>query len=295
MANERRGFLDPDVLARLGKIQLAARGLVEGAFSGVHKSPHRGSSVEFAQYREYAKGDDTKHLDWRLWGRSDRYYIKEFEADTNLRLHLLVDCSASMGFGAPLSKLDYARKLAGTLAYIAVQQGDAVGLTLFSDHVVTDIPPRHNPAHLRNLFDALETAVPAGSTRIPDILHAVAEKIRRRAMAVVVSDLFEAPEEVLPAFAHFCHRKHDLAVFHLLDPQERDFPFERPTCFVDLESSQHLTAEPALLRKEYLRNLGDYLEKFKTECSRNRVDYNLVHTDTPYDTALADFLRRRQK
>ncbi len=290
----QRTFLDPKILAKLSRLPLLSRGLVEGAFSGMHRSPHKGSSVEFAQYREYVKGDDIRHVDWRVWGRTDRFYLKEFEADTNLRCHILIDRSASMGFGAPTPKIDYAKKMAAAIAHVAMRQGDAVGLVLFSDSIDVEIPPRHNPSHLRNIFDALERVGTAGKTDIPTVLHQVAEKIRRRALVIVISDLFEEPSEILPAFTHFCHRKHDLAVFHLIDPAELKFPFERPTCFIDMETSSRIIADPAILRREYLRSLTGYLEKLKSESLRSDVDYQLVRTDTPYDETLADFMTRRQ-
>ena len=257
----KRSFLDPKVIVKLSRFQLCSKGLVIGSFSGLHKSPHKGASVEFAQYREYVKGDDIRYVDWRVWARTDRFFLKEFEAETNLRCYILIDRSSSMGFGSPVKKIEFAIRLASTFAHIAIRQGDAVGLFLFSDSVDLEIPPRHNPAHLVNIYNALENTTVSGKTDISSVLHKIAEKINKRAMVIVISDLFDNPATLLPSFCHFCHKKHDLIVFHLIDPQEIDFPFKEPTCFIDLEKSQHVITDPSILKYEYKKNFGNYLEK----------------------------------
>ena len=233
MAEDKaREFLDPQVLARLMHLPLVSRFPMEGSVTGQHKSPHRGSSVEFAEYRGYVPGDDLRRLDWRVLGRTDRYYIKEFEADTNLRLVLVVDTSASMGFtGKGMSKFAYAQRLAGSLAYLAVQQGDAVGLTCPSTQHNIELPPKRNPAHLNTLYDILQNTEPAGETTLVKALHEVSEKIRRRALVVVISDFFCPIDDLIPCLQHLRFQKHDLAIFQLLDPLETDFEFERPMRF----------------------------------------------------------------
>lgn len=289
-----RDFLDANVLARLINLPLVARGPMEGSVSGRHQSPHRGSSVEFAEYRKYVAGDDTRHLDWRVYARSDRFYMKEFEADTNLRCYLVVDASASMGFAAAHgSKLAYARRLAATLGYLAMHQGDAVGLSVCGATLVADIPPRRNPAHLKSVFDALAAAAPAGPTGLVGELHRLAEKIRRRALVLIFSDLFTAPAELLDCFQHMRFRKHDLAVFHLLDRQEIAFPFDRPTRFDDLESAAHVIVEPGVIASRYHQALEQYLATIRDGCRQFGVDYQLVTTDAAVEAVLSRFLLAR--
>jgi uncharacterized protein (DUF58 family) len=291
-----REFLDSGVLARLSRLELVARGPMEGSISGRHQSPHRGASVEFAEYREYVPGDEPRHMDWRVYARSDRFYLKEFEADTNLRCHLVLDCSGSMGFGPPRNtKLDYARRLAATLGYLALRQGDAVGLATCSEKLVRDIPPRRTPAHLQHIFNALAATEPKGGTGLVAALHVLAEKIRRRALVVLFSDLFGDPQELLNCFQHLRYRKHDLAVFHLLDRAEVDFKFDRPIRFVDLEGSQSIVAEPGLIHGRYREALDNYLKAVRQGCREFKADYQLVVTDQDYEKVLADFLLARIK
>ena len=287
---------DPMVLAKLSRLEVRARGVVEGSFSGMHKSPHRGSSVEFAEYRKYVPGDDIKHVDWKVFAKTDRFYIKEFEADTNLRCHLVVDRSASMGYGSVgLSKYEYARKMAATLAQILVQQGDAVGLQCFDERVSDDLPARASPRHLHNVFDILKKGSPEGRTEIIGVLHALAEKIRRRAMIVVFSDFFTETDELLDCFQHMKFRKHDLAVFHLMDPEELEFGFDRSVKFVDMESSVSVVTEPAVMRNAYMRELGKYLDEMRRGCLEFHVDYRMVNISTPYDAVLMNFLLARNR
>jgi uncharacterized protein (DUF58 family) len=293
---KQREFLDTGVLARLSQLELIARGPMEGSVSGRHQSPHRGSSVEFAEYRKYVAGDDPRHLDWRVLARSDRFYLKEFEADTNLRCYLLLDCSGSMAFGADSrTKFAYARRLAATLAYLAMLQGDAVGLTCCAEQIVRDIPPRRNPAHLQHIFDALAAASPSGETGLVAALHTVAEKIRRRALVIVFSDLFSDPAALLRCFQHLRFRKHDLAVFHLLDRTELEFRFDRPIRFIDMENSASVVAEPGLIYPRYRAALDQYLDTMRKGCREFKVDYRLVTTDQDYEKVLADFLLARMK
>ncbi|MGN6386923.1 MAG: DUF58 domain-containing protein [Verrucomicrobiota bacterium] len=275
---------------------LMSRFPMEGTISGQHKSPHRGSSVEFAEYRNYVPGDDIRRLDWRVFGRTDRFYLKEFEAETNLRCYLVLDCSGSMAFdGGQGSKLEYARKLIATLAYLVIHQGDAAGLVCAGEAATLEIPPRRTPTHLQLMTDTLLATEAKGGTNLPSVLHDLAEKIRPRALVVVVSDLFHDPEEILGAFQHLRFKKHDLAIFHLLDPVEVNFEFDRPVRFVDLESSSSIVTEPAMIRNEYLAALNRFLEQVRAGCSEFKADYKRVQTDLPYEKALADFLVERAR
>ena len=241
-----RSFLDTTALSRLAAIPLFARKAMQGSVSGRHTSAQRGSSVEFAEYRRYVPGDDLRRLDWRAYGRTDRYFVKEFEADTNLRCCLVVDTSGSMDYGSGgTTKIEYARRLAAALGHLSLIQGDAVGLSLVADGLVRNIPPRRNPAHLSGIFDALEAAKPAGKTRLGPILHELAETVRQRALVVILSDFFVEPSILRECFQHLRFRKHDVAAFHLLDPQEIGFDFRRPTRFLDMEGGPSIFAEPS--------------------------------------------------
>lgn len=287
-------LLDPPVLSRLMAQPLMTRFPMEGSISGHHKSPHRGSSVEFAEYRNYTPGDDIRRLDWRVFGRTDRFYLKEFEAETNLRCYLVVDSSGSMNFELGHgSKLAYARKLAATLAYLTIHQGDAAGLLCAREKEPLEIPPRRTPTHLQLILDTLKGVEAKGMTPLPAALHELAEKIRPRGLVTVISDLFHEPEELLSAFQHLRFKKHDLAIFHLLDPAELQFEFERPMRFVDLEAGGSLVTEPALIRDQYLAELNRFLEQVQTGCREFKADYRRVRTDQSYEKVLADFLVER--
>lgn len=291
-----RSFLDHRVLSRLSGFPLASRRPMLGTVAGIHPSPHRGSSVEFAEYRKYVPGDDLRRLDWRAYGRSDRFYVKEFESDTNLRCCLVLDTSGSMDYGSKgMPKIEYARRLAGTLGYLAAQQGDAVGLACVADGIVRNIPPRRNPAHLTAVFDAMEAIRPKGETRLVPILHELAETVRQRALVVILSDLFVDPDLLRGAFQHLRFRKHDVAVFHLLDPQELRFEFRRPMRFLDMEGGPALFAEPNEIADRYHRALGQYLDALTQVVRESAIDYHRVVTDEDYEQVMIRFLVGRAK
>jgi uncharacterized protein (DUF58 family) len=297
MNSERqtRSFLDPQVLSRLASVPLLARQPMIGGVSGRHVSPHRGSSVEFAEYRKYVPGDDLRRLDWRAFGRSDRFYVKEYEADTNLRCCFVLDTSGSMNFGAEgrMTKIDYARRICASLAYLASQQGDAVGISCVADGIVRTLPPRRSAAHLRLLFDILEEAQPAGPSRLPEVLHELAETIRQRALVVIVSDLFMDPAVLSSSFSHLRFRRHDVSVFHLLDPQEIGFKFQRPTRFIDMEGGGSIFTDPVDIADRYHQAVTGYLEGMKKVVLESGVDYHRVLTDENYEQLLARFLVAR--
>jgi uncharacterized protein (DUF58 family) len=287
-------FLDHDLLARLGSLPFESRMPMVGNVAGKHRSPHRGSSVEFAEYRKYVPGDDTRRLDWKAFARSDRFYIKEFEADTNLRAYFVVDASGSMKFaGHGESKVAYARRIAASLAYLLVNQGDAAGLSLCTETLHLEIPPSRRAAHLQRIFETLRTLEPAGHTGLVDALHTVAEKIQQRAFVVILSDLFTEPDLLADALQHLRYRKHDIAVFHLMDPQELSFDFERPHRFVDLEDQTTLVVEPSLISEEYQTALAEFMKAVRDKCHDANADYQLVSTDTPLEPLLREFLTAR--
>lgn len=287
-------LLDPQALARLMAQPLLTRFPMEGSISGQHKSPHRGSSVEFAEYRNYVPGDDLRRLDWRVFGRTDRFYLKEFEAETNLRAYILMDCSGSMNFAAAHgSRLDYARRLAATLAYLVIHQGDAAGLICAGGTRLPAIPPKRTPAHLQLIVQTIESAQAKGETELTGALHDLAEQIRPRGLVIVLSDLFCEPKSLLDAVQHLRFKKHDVALFHLLDRAELEFRFDRPVRFADLESNASIITEPAMIRDEYLKAVNAFIERLKTGCHEYKAEYRQIVTDTPYDQVLADFLVER--
>ncbi|HEX4070525.1 MAG TPA: DUF58 domain-containing protein [Planctomycetaceae bacterium] len=286
-----RSFLDSAVLSRLAAVPLFARRPMQGTISGRHPSPHRGSSVEFAEYRKYVPGDDLRRLDWRAYGRSDRFYVKEFEADTNLRCCVVLDTSGSMGFGSGgVTKIEYARRIAGALGYLALQQGDAVGLSCVANGLVRNVPPRRNPAHLISIFDLLEEARPQGETQLVPVLHELAETIRQRALIVILSDIFVDPELLRGCFQHLRFRRHDVAIFHLLDSQEIDFNFRRPMRFLDMEGGPAIFADPNEIADRYNRALTAYLSSLKQHVLESSVDYHRVLLNEDYERVLMRFL-----
>jgi uncharacterized protein (DUF58 family) len=290
-SHQPRSFLDAQVLSRLANVPLFSRRPMQGNVSGRHPSPHRGSSVEFAEYRKYVAGDDLRRLDWRVFGRSDRFYVKEFEADTNLRCSFVLDTSGSMGFGSTgVTKIEFARKLAGSLGYLAVQQGDAVGISCVAKGVVRSLPPTRNPAHLPAFFDVLEEAKPQGETRLVDVLHELAETIRQRALVVIISDLFVEPELLRGCFQHLRFRKHDVAVFHLLDPQEVAFDFRRPMRFLDMEGGPAIFAEPNDIADRYHLAVQAYLAGLREVVLESAIDFHQVSPADDYEQVLARFL-----
>lgn len=289
-------LIEADVVGRLMGQPLLARFPMEGSVSGHHRSPHRGSSVEFAEYRNYVPGDDIRRLDWRVFARTDRYYLKEFEAETNLRCYVVLDCSGSMGFeGEHGTRLDYAKRLAATLSYLIINQGDAAGLLHVTEKTATEIPPRRNASHLQVILDTLGQARPTGETRLVPMLHELAEKARRRALVVILSDCFCDGDALRDALQHLRFQKHDLALFHLLDPLELDFEFDRPVRFVDMEGSQSIITEPATVRAEYQAQLKRFLGKLRDDCHEFNADYRRVTLDRPYGEVMADFLTERAR
>jgi len=297
-AREARRSLDPAVVARLAHLDVRARLVVEGFIAGMHRSPFHGFSVEFAEHRPYMPGDPLKNLDWKVWARSDRYLVKQYTEETNLRCHLLLDLSASMGFRsarASMSKIEYAQSLCAALAYLMLQQQDAVGALLFADRPLRYVPARGVRSHLDVLLRTFAAARPGGGTRLGPALHELAERIRRRGLVVLCSDLMDRPSEVLRGLQHFRHRHHEVVVFHILDPDEVDFPYTDTATFVDLETGQRLTTEPWEIAKRYRERLAAWTGQYRKACRENRIDYVSIDTRTPFDQALLAYLEKRAR
>jgi uncharacterized protein (DUF58 family) len=291
-------FLAPEVLARIGNIELLARTVVEGFMSGLHKSPYLGRSVDFAEHRAYMPGDDIRRIDWRLFGRTDRFYLKEFEADSNTDLVQLLDVSRSMRFTShALTKLDYARYLVACFAYLARKQRDRVGLVTFDEDVLDFVPPsaKHLPILLHTLERADRTPEGGGKGALSRPLHKAGEACHRRGLMVLVSDLYEEPRAVLDALALLRHRGSDLMVFHVLDPAELELPFDQPAAYEDLESGERIPVVPDAVRERYRTLVADHIATLSRVLGENRIDYGLFDTSRPLDHALASFLTRRER
>ena len=287
-------FVDPRVLARIGNLELVARSVVDGFINGMHRSPYFGASVDFAEHRGYVPGDDIRRVDWRLYARTDRYYIKEYEADSNSNFAVLLDVSRSMGYGSQgVTKLDYGRILAGCLTYLVHKQRDRVGLVAFDNDVVEHVPP--SAKHMEVVLHVLDRLKPAspGNLRVP--LHKIAEHFGRRGILVLISDLYEEPDAVLEAVGPLRFRGHDLIVFHLLDQAELDFSFTDPSAFEDLESGEQMPIVPEAAAKQYRDLVQAHVEALRERCSANRIDYTLVNTSSPLDHALFSYLTTRER
>jgi len=291
-------LLDPAVLAKLGGLKLRVRAITEGVLTGLHRSPHHGQSVEFAEHREYAPGDELRHLDWKAYGKFDRYYIKRYEQETNLRAHLVVDASGSMGFRGSedrLTKLEYASALAASMAWLLVRQQDAAGLLIANDKVLRTIPPRAAASHVSNLVEALEQSTPAGETRLGAALDWLVENSRRRAVVAVFSDLLDADPDVMKRIAQLAKRKHEVTLFHVLDPAELEFPYDDPTLFTSMEDGRSVEATGRDVRRGYLEELNRWLAEVRRAAAEADVDYALCRTDAPLDAVLLPFIARRAR
>ena len=289
-------FLDPDTLRRLQHLQVTSRSRVEGSMTGAHRSPFKGLSTDFADHRQYVKGDDLRHLDWRVYGRSERYYIKRYEETTNLKTYILVDCSASMRYGSGgITKYQYACHLAAGLAYVVIKQADMAGMVLFGERIESYFPPRSSLTHLRAMLDALAATMPQKGTNTALALHGMAELIKRRGLIVIISDLMDEPEDVIKGLAHFRQKRHDVIVLHVLDDHELNFPFEKVATFRDMETGERVRVSPRDLRDDYSAELEAFINQYKQACFENNIDYVTINTRTPHDTFLSAYLSRREK
>jgi uncharacterized protein (DUF58 family) len=289
-------YLLPETLARLQGLSLKARLIVEGYVAGLHRSPYQGFSVEFAEHREYVPGDDLRYVDWKVYGKSDRIYLKQFEEETNFACYLLLDTSESMQYrseGAAMSKLDYARHVAAALAYLVIRQQDAAGLATFDTSVTQFVRASSRPAHLKQLFHVMEMAPASGETSVGPIFHDLAERIKKRGLVIILSDLFDDPQSILLGLKHFRHRRHDVSVMQIIDPAEQDFPFEDPTLFKGLEHLPEQMTDPRALQKAYRREFEAFLRVIRSGCRDLQMEHVLLRTDRPLDAALTSFLTAR--
>ncbi|MFQ5506453.1 MAG: DUF58 domain-containing protein [Planctomycetota bacterium] len=286
-------YLDPRVLDSIRRLDLRSRLVVEGYVSGMHDSPYRGSSVEFRQHREYVPGDDIRHVDWKVFAKSDRLYIKEFEEETNLKAHLFLDQSESMAYGSERQKFDYAATMAASLTYLIHQQRDSIGLNLFNEGLLSQLAPSNSRSQLNSILHALSDAAPTGKTRIGAILHEMADRIARKGLIILISDLFDKPDSILSGLRHLQHRGHDILLFHVFDRDEVDFPFERMTLFKGMEMLPELLVDPKSLREAYLKEVRSFEDTMRKGCQAQKIDYQLVVTDQMLDIVLTTYLAKR--
>lgn len=287
-------YLDPKELSKIARLEIRARLIVEGFVSGLHKSPYHGASVEFAEHREYVPGDDIRHIDWKVYGRSQRYYIKEYEEETNLRTEVLLDASESMTYGShSMSKLEYGRTLAAALAFLVLKQRDSVGATVFDKEIRAAVPASSSPSHLRNLVSVISAEPGKDATDLGEVLARVADRISRKSLIVLISDLFDSVDKIDRGLSQLRHSRHEIMLFHLMDPYEIRFPFERMTMFEGLEDYPDLLANPNSLRDAYLEEVASYMDRVKRQCRNNRIDYVHVDTSKRFDVVLTEFLARR--
>lgn len=321
MQSDYKKYLQPSVISKLSNIELKAKFVVEGFIAGLHKSPYHGFSVEFAEHRQYMPGDDLKYLDWKVLGRTDRYYIKQFEEETNLKSYLIVDASKSMSFRSAdsqlssfsalkklfrkkeesaekksnISKLEYSTYLAASLSVLMHFQKDAAGLVVYDESIKTYIPPKATSQNLKLILQKLAEIVPSGQTNTASALNSVAERRKRRGLVIIFSDLFDDQNAVINALKHFRYKRNEVIVFQVLDPLEMSFAIDSPTVFKDLETNKEMLSQPISVINDYQDAVKEFIETYKNACLSNNIDYTLISTETPFDTALMEYLNKRKR
>ncbi len=289
--------LDPTLISKLKSLELKAKAVVEGFKVGLHRSPYHGFSVEFSEHKAYMQGDPIKNIDWKVFGKSDKLFIKQYEEETNLTAHILLDVSASMDYKkkGSITKLEYGKILAASLSYLLVSQQDSVGLSLYSDKIEKYFPSRSTRVYLQMLLRGLENATSNSKTETAQCLNSVAEKIKKRGLVIIISDFFDDVDSILTALKHFKYKKNEVIVFQILDPIEKNFAFEKDAIFVDKETGDELTTQPHQIQKAYQTAMKEFMEKLKSECLNNKIEYNQIETTTPFDKALFAYFKKRAR
>jgi len=289
-------FLEPETVSRLRSLELKARLVVEGFIIGLHRSPYHGFSVEFAEHRQYMPGDSIKNIDWKVFGKTDRYYVKEFEEETNLKCYIVLDCSASMNYTSKgITKFDYARQLAASLAYLMLRQQDAVGLLTYDEKIRRFVPARMARPHLNVLLKEMDAAMPSLKTDSGSAFHELAERVKRRGLVIIISDLLDDYDKIVSGIKHFRHKRHEVIIFRVLDPREQDFNFPLEARFKDMETGEIILTNPHQIKESYQEHFADFTEGLKSESRRALVDFNTFITTDSYDRALFTYLARRSK
>ena len=292
-----RKYLNPAIISKLNSLELKARLVVEGFMVGLHKSPYHGFSVEFTEHRPYMQGDNLKDVDWKVYGKTERYFIKQYEEETNLKSYILLDTSKSMDYtsGENITKLNYSVILVAALSYLMIKQQDAVGLSLYSEQIDKYFPPKATRAYLLEILKNLSTVKASSKTNTAASLNSIAEKIKRRGLVVIVSDFFDDINSILSALKHFRYKNNEVIVFQVLDPLERSFAFGRDAVFKDLETGAEMTTQPYQIQKAYKDAMNNFINKIKTECRNSNIEYNLIETSTPFDKALFNYIQKRSR
>ena len=292
-----RKYLNPAIISKLNSLELKARLVVEGFMVGLHKSPYHGFSVEFTEHRPYMQGDNLKDVDWKVYGKTERYFIKQYEEETNLKSYILLDTSKSMDYssGENITKLNYSIILVAALSYLMIKQQDAVGLSLYSEKINKYFPPKSTRAYLQEILKSLNTVTASSKTNTAASLNSIAEKITRRGLVIIVSDFFDDVNSILTALKHFRYKKNEVIVFQVLDPIERSFSFGRDAIFKDLETGAEMTTQPYQIQKAYRDAMSHFINKIKSECLNSNIEYNLIETSTPFDKALFNYIQKRSK
>lgn len=288
-------YLDPAVISKLKTLELKARSVVEGFMVGLHRSPFHGFSVEFSEHRPYMQGDPLKNIDWKVFGKSEKFVIKQYEEETNLLCHIFVDASKSMGFkhSGKITKLEYAITLAASLAYLMINQQDAVGVAVYSDKILDYLPPKANTVYLKTILTALNKVAATGATSTSKSLDSIADKIKKRGLTIIISDFFDDPDSIMSALKHFHYKKNEVIVFQILDPIEKNFGFDRDAVFIDLETKEEMTTQPHQIQNAYQQAMREYLAKIKSGCLNFGIEYNLIDTNQPFDKALINYFTKR--
>jgi uncharacterized protein (DUF58 family) len=295
--NDYKKYLKPEVIAQIANIEMKAKLVVEGFITGLHKSPYHGFSVEFAEHRQYRPGDEIKHIDWKVYGRSNKYYVKQYEEETNLRAVIAIDASASMRYASKgnISKFEYATYLAAALATLLIRQRDAVGLALYDSELKVFLPPNSKPSFIHPILKTLDDYQPANETGTAKALDELAERIKRRGLVIIISDFFDEIKSVTDALKHFRHRNHDVLAMQVLDPKEINFDFGDGANFIDLETGEEIVTQPYQIQKAYKGAVSDFINQVKRECQLHKIDYHLVSTEDTFDKALREYLTKRAK
>jgi uncharacterized protein (DUF58 family) len=296
-SQDYRKFLDPSIISKLNSLELRARLVVEGFMVGMHKSPYHGFSAEFTQHRPYMQGDGLKDIDWKVYGKTERFFIKQYEEETNLKSYILLDISNSMNFAYEknVKKIEYASTLVAAFSYLMIKQQDAVGLALYADRIIKYLPPKMSKAYLHEILKNLSVLKPSEKTNTAVCLNSIAEKIKRRGLVIIVSDFFDDVNAILQALKHFRYKKHEVIVFQILDPVERNFAFGKDAIFKDMETEEEMTTQPYQIQKSYKDAMNEFLGKIKSECLKANIEYNLIETSAPFDKALFSYIQKRSK
>ena len=294
MSDIYKDYMNPSIINKIDNLFLRARLVVEGFIIGMHKSPYHGFSVEFSEHRPYGYGDQIKYIDWKLWAKTDRFYIKQFEEETNLKCHLILDKSSSMGYGSiDITKFDYSKNLAAALIYLMIKQQDAVGLTTFDDKINISIPPKSKITHLNSLLTTMHNCKTGGETKISTLLHSLAESINKRGLIILISDLLDDEEKIMKGLRHFRHKGHEVIIFHIIDPKEKNLDFDENVNFIDMENEDRLTVDTRQIRKDYTKSFEKFCSYYKNKCLRNKIDYVKLNTTDSLDISLMQYLIKR--